>query len=206
MELFHKAIMVKLSHKDKYLVAEDNQESVSLDRDGSSENAIWSVQFFETERYLRLKSCYGKYLTASDTPFSIGSAGLKVVQAIPRKLDSSTEWEPIRDGFSARFRTPNGSFLRPNGGLSPWRNSVTHDVPYKMGTQEKVLWDVEVVDAIPKTPLLSPSPNNRRDSTLKMDFPVKRTPPTLEPKATKFTNAKQRIMAFTRGDMKSNRV
>ncbi|XP_058187999.1 uncharacterized protein LOC131304683 [Rhododendron vialii] len=200
MDLFQKAITVKLSHKDKYLVAEDDQESVSLDRDGSSKNAIWSVQFFETERYLRFKSCHGKYLTASDAR--------RVVQSIPKKLDSSTQWEPIRDGFSARLRTPNGNFLQPIGGLPPWRNSVKHDVPQRVGTQEKVLWDVEVVEATPKTPpsLSSPSPNICRESTLITSFPIGRTPPTLEPKATKFTTVKHRFMGFTRGETKFDRV
>ncbi|KAE9449226.1 hypothetical protein C3L33_18874, partial [Rhododendron williamsianum] len=192
MDLFQKAITVKLRHKDKYLVAEDDQESVSLDRDGSSKNAIWAVQFFETERYLRFKSCHGKYLTASDAR--------KVVQSIPKKLDSSTQWEPIRDGLSARFRTPNGNFLRPTGGLPPWRNSVTH----RTGTtQEKVSWDVEVVEATPKRP---PSPNICRESTLITSFPMGRTPPTLEPKAAKFTTVKHRFMAFTRGEKKLDRV
>ncbi|KAI8533839.1 hypothetical protein RHMOL_Rhmol10G0041100 [Rhododendron molle] len=202
MDLFQRAITVRLSHKEKYLVAEDDQESVSLDRDGSSKNSIWSVQFFETERYLRFKSCHGKYLTASDAR--------KVVQSIPKKLDSSTQWEPIRDGFSARFRTPDGNFLRPIGGLPPWRNSVTHDVPHRTGTtQEKVSWDVEVVEATPKTPQSlspSPSPNICRESTLITSFPIGRTPPTLEPKATKFTIVKHRFMAFTRGEKKLDKV
>ncbi|KAG5527413.1 hypothetical protein RHGRI_028336 [Rhododendron griersonianum] len=142
---------------------------------------------------LRFKSCHGKYLTASDVR--------KVVQSIPKKLDSSTQWEPIRDGLSARFRTPNGNFLRPIGGLPPWRNSVTHDVPHRTGTtQEKVSWDVEVVEATPKTPR---SPNICRESS----FPIGRTPPTLErPKAAKFTTVKHRFMAFTRGEKKLDRV
>lgn len=162
MDLFQKAITVKLSHKDKYLVAEGDQVSVSLDRDGLSKNAIWSVQFFETEKYLRFKSCYGKYLTASDAHFLRGSNGRKVIQSIPKKLDSSTQWEPVRDGFSMRFCTPNGNFLRPNGGLPLWRNSVTHDIPHRTGTQEKVLWDVEVIEATPKTPSLSPYLSSQR--------------------------------------------
>lgn len=189
MELFQKAITVKLSHRDKYLVAEDDQESVYLDRDGSLKNAVWSVEFVENEaNYLRFKSCYGKYLTASNVPFLLaGSKGRKVLQTGLQKNvpDSSIEWEPIRDGFSVRFKTPRGSFLRPNGGLPPWRNSVTHDIPHRMGTQEKILWDIDVVWAIPKTP--TPSPNPHRQSSNEK-FPTGRTPPTLAP--PKFSNVK----------------
>lgn len=154
MELFQKAITVKLSHKDKYLVADDNQESVYLDRDGSLKNAIWAVEFVGNgAKYLRFKSYYGKYLTASNTSFLLpSSTGREVLQTLSGTPDSSTEWEPIRDGFSVRFKTPSGTFLRRNGGLSPWRNSVTHDIPHGRGTQEKILWHIDVVWAIPKTP------------------------------------------------------
>ncbi|KAL6960696.1 hypothetical protein U1Q18_038460 [Sarracenia purpurea var. burkii] len=177
MELFQKAIKVKLSHKDKYLVAEEDKESVCQDRDGSSKNAIWSVEFVEgRQNYLRFKSCYGKYLTASNAPFLPGSTGRKVTQTLPKKLSSATEWEPIRDGFSARFKTPYGNFLRSNGGLPPWRNSVTHDIPRRMGTKEKILWDVEIVEALPKTP--SQTAELSRGSSYR-NFPVGRTPPTL---------------------------
>ncbi|KAH7833633.1 hypothetical protein Vadar_008250 [Vaccinium darrowii] len=154
MELFRKAVAVKLNHNDKYLVAEDNHESVYLDRDGSLKNAVWAVEFVENgSKYLRFKSCYGKYLTASNEPVLLpGSTGKKVLQSLSEKPDSSTEWEPIRDGFSVRLKTVNGSFLRPHGGLPPWRNSVTHDIPHCRATQEKILWHVDTVWAIPRTP------------------------------------------------------
>lgn len=178
MELFQKAITVKLSHKNKYLVAEDNQESVYLDRDGSLKNAVWAVEIVENgPKYLRFKSYYGKYLTASNVPFPIpGSTGRKVLQTVSEKPDSSTEWEPIRDGFSVRFKTPGGTFLRPNGGLPPWRNSVTHDIPHRRGTQEKILWDIHVVWAIPKTPV--PSAKHLRGLSGKK-FYTARAPPIL---------------------------
>ncbi|XAR51783.1 hypothetical protein NMG60_11006517 [Bertholletia excelsa] len=157
MELFHKAITVKLSYRDKFLTAQEDMESVCIDRDGSSRNAVWGVEFADGDQCLRLRSCYGKYLTASSSPFLPGTTAKKVVQSLPIKTDAGIEWEPIRDGFSVRLKTRNGHFLRPNGGLPPWRNSVTHDVPHRMGTQEKILWDVEVVDSLTKTqsPLLS---------------------------------------------------
>ncbi|MCI20033.1 hypothetical protein A2U01_0041194, partial [Trifolium medium] len=44
-----------------------------------------------------------------------------------RRLDSSVEWEPVR----------YGNFLIANGGLPPWRNSVT---------QDWILWDVDVLE------------------------------------------------------------
>ncbi|KAF7130262.1 hypothetical protein RHSIM_Rhsim10G0032300 [Rhododendron simsii] len=61
--------------------------------------------------------------------------------------------------------------------------------------------------ATPKTPPpLLRSPNICRESMLIMSFPIGRTPPTLGPKATKFTTVKHRFMAFTRGEMKLERV
>ncbi|XP_052196027.1 uncharacterized protein LOC127803662 [Diospyros lotus] len=188
MELFQKAITVKLSHRDKYLMAEDDKESVCQDRNGSSKNAIWAVEFVNGENYLCFKSCYGKYLTASNAPFLPGTTGRKVLQTVPTKMDSSIKWEPIRDGFSARFRTPYGHFLRANGGLPPWRNSVTHDTPRRMGGQEKILWDIEIVEALPSTP----SPSCRTPSASEDDdmlFRAERTPPTLrEPKFKRVKN------------------
>ncbi|KAK3013940.1 hypothetical protein RJ639_009523 [Escallonia herrerae] len=148
MELFRKAKTVRLrTVKDKYLIAQDDQESVYQDRDGSSRNALWTVEFVDGENFLRLISCYGKYLTASNTLFLPSATGRKVLQT--NKTDSSVDWEPLRDGFQVRLRTRSGHFLRPNGGVPPWRNSVTHDIPHRSRTQEKVLWDVDVAEILP---------------------------------------------------------
>lgn len=147
MELFQNAKSVRLrSHHDKYLLAEYDQESVCQDRNGSCNNAKWTIEFVDSTNVLRLKSCYGKYLTASNVPFLLGMTGKKVLQTMPRKLDSSVEWEPIREGFQVRLKTRYGHFLRANGGLPPWRNSITHDIPHRTATQDWVLWEVDVVE------------------------------------------------------------
>jgi hypothetical protein len=45
MDLFLNAKVVKLrSHHDKYLVAEEDEESVIQSRNGSSRNALWTVE------------------------------------------------------------------------------------------------------------------------------------------------------------------
>ncbi|OMO77397.1 hypothetical protein COLO4_25210 [Corchorus olitorius] len=168
MEIFRKANAVRLrSHHDKYLLAEDDEESVCQDRDGTVKNAKWMVEIVDSNQsVVRLKGCYGKYLTASNMPCFLGMTGKKVSQSLPKRLDSSVEWEPIRDGVQVRLRTRYGQYLRANGGLPPWRNSVTHDVPHRTATQDWVLWDVDIVEfrkkdpapAPPPAPVLSPSP------------------------------------------------
>ncbi|KAL0538938.1 hypothetical protein IC582_023108 [Cucumis melo] len=149
-DFFHNLKTVRLrSHHNKYLVADDDQNSVNQERSGSSKNAHWSVEFPFSKRSnftIRLKSCYGKYLTASNQPFLLGMTGRKVLQTLPRRLDSSIEWEPVREGAHVKFKTCNGNFLRANGGLPPWRNSVTHDIPSQTATQDWILWDIDVVE------------------------------------------------------------
>lgn len=160
MELFYNAKTVRLrSHHEKYLHAEEDEESVTQDRNGSSKNAKWTVEYVPgSESIIRLKSCYGKYLTASNHPFLLGMTGRKVVQTLPRRLDSSLEWEPIRDGNNqVKLKTRYGHFLRANGGLPPWRNSVTHDIPHRTATQDWVLWSVDVLEIEVRSPGLKPS-------------------------------------------------
>ncbi|KAL8239819.1 hypothetical protein R6Q59_016386 [Mikania micrantha] len=146
MDLFKKAKTIHLrSVKDKYIVGDDNEQSVSLDRDGSTENAKWEV-FPTGENYICFKSCHGKYLMASNTPFLQGVKGKKIIQTkLKLDLDGSVSWEPLRDGFQVRPKTHTGSFL-PLGGLPPWRNNVTHDNPHRTKAKEKVLWDIEIVE------------------------------------------------------------
>ncbi|GAV63502.1 DUF569 domain-containing protein [Cephalotus follicularis] len=150
MELFKKANAVRLrSHHDKYLLADVDEQSVIQDRNGLVKNARWTVEIVESGNVLRFKSCYDKYLTASNMPCFLGMTGKKVLQTVPRRLDSSVEWEPIREGVQVRLKTRYGQYLRANGGLPPWRNSITHDIPHRTATQDWVLWDVDVVQLRP---------------------------------------------------------
>ncbi|KAL3813339.1 hypothetical protein ACJIZ3_014607 [Penstemon smallii] len=150
MEFFKKAKTVRLkSHHEKYLIADSNEESVFQDRAGSNKNAKWEVEFVEgAGNVIRLKSCYGRYLTASDSEFLLGVTGRKVVQFTPRRLDSSIEWEPIRDGMRVKLKTRYGNYLRANGGLPPWRNSITHDIPHRH--RDWILWQVDVLEIRPE--------------------------------------------------------
>ncbi|KAJ7943544.1 Actin cross-linking [Quillaja saponaria] len=159
MDFFYNAKAVRLrSHHNKYLHADDDEEAVTQDRNGSSNTARWFVEFVpEFENIIRLKSCYGKYLTASNQPFLLGMTGRKVLQTLPRRLDSSVEWEPIREGNHVKLKTRYAQFLRANGGLPPWRNSITHDIPQRTATQEWILWDVDVVEILVRSPHVSHS-------------------------------------------------
>lgn len=154
MELFKRALEVRFrSHHDKFLLAEEDEESVCQERNGAVKNARWTVEIGENRKFLRFRSCYGKYLTASNESFLLGMTGKKVVQTLPKRLDSSVEWEPIREGYQVRLKTRYGQFLRANGGVPPWRNSVTHDIPQRTTTQDWILWDVDVVQIrVPSLP------------------------------------------------------
>ncbi|KAL6566495.1 hypothetical protein OROGR_002110 [Orobanche gracilis] len=151
MDLFHNAKTVRLkSSHDKYLIADDDEESVTQDRNGSSRFAKWIVEFVQNpDSAIRLKSCYGKYLTASNQQFLLGMTGRKVLQTLPRWLDSSVEWEPVReDGGAIKLKTRYGQFLKANGGLPPWRNSVTHGISHRTATKDWVYWEVHVVEIV----------------------------------------------------------
>lgn len=151
MEFFQKAKVVRLrSHHDKYMLAHEDQENVYQDRNGCYDNAKWNVEILENGNGIRLTSCFGKYLTASNMPFLLKSTGKKVIQTLPKRLNSSVEWEPIRDGVQVRLRTRYGQYLRGNGGLPPWRNTITHDIPHRTATANWVLWDVDIVELKPQ--------------------------------------------------------
>lgn len=146
MEFFNKAKAVRLrSHHQKYLLADSDEETVIQDRSGSSKSAKWTVELVEgVDNVIRLKSCYGKYLTATDDQFLLGVTGQKVIQCLPRKLDSKVEWEPIREGSHVKLKTRYGNYLRANVGLPPWRNSISHDIPRVH--QKWILWEVDTIE------------------------------------------------------------
>ncbi|XP_039016788.1 uncharacterized protein LOC120147488 [Hibiscus syriacus] len=182
MEIFQTASVVRLcSHHDKFLVANDDQETVGQDRDGSSTKARWIVEFPESSSmHIRLKSCHGKYLTASNMPFLIGMKGKRVLQTLPRRLTSSVEWEPVREGVQVRFRTRYGQYLRANGKFPPWRGHITHDVPHLSVTQDWILWTVEILEErqpgasphlLPPPPVETSSPQHI-DSNLDSDSEI----------------------------------
>ena len=153
MEIFQRAKVVRLrSNHDKYLLADDDLEGVYQDRLGCYNNAKWTVEIVEHGNLIRLKSFYGRYLTASNMPFLLGAKGKKVVQTLPSRLNSSLEWEPIREGEQVRLKTRYGQYLRANGGLPPWRNSVTHDIPHRTKSANWILWDVDLVQLRPEPP------------------------------------------------------
>ena len=157
MELFQNAQVVRLrGHHDKFLFADDDEKSVSQDPNGSVKNARWTLEMVKNANVLRFKSCYGKYLTASNMPFLLGMTGKKVLQTFPKRLDSSVEWEPIREGFQVKLKTRYGQYLRGNGGLPPWRNSITHDIRHSTATSNWVLWDVDIVEIQRHSPLPRP--------------------------------------------------
>ncbi|KAB2624617.1 hypothetical protein D8674_016277 [Pyrus ussuriensis x Pyrus communis] len=158
MDFFNTARAVKLrSHLDKYLVADDNKESVRQSRNGTSRKARWTVELVEKKPHvIRLKSCHGLYLTATDLPFLLGMTGNKVIQAeLDKLVDWKFEWEPIRDAFQVKLRTWCGTYLRANGGPPPWRNSLTHDDPTTSSTQNWILWDVLETEVPASESLLS---------------------------------------------------
>ena len=197
MDIFHNAKAVRLrSHHEKYLLADEDEESVTQDRNGSSKNARWVVEFVPgSESIIRLKSSYGKYLTASNQPFLLGMTGRKVVQTLPRRLDSSLEWEPFREGNHVKLKTRYGQFLRANGGLPPWRNSVTHDIPHRTSTQDWILWDVDIVEIEVRSPGQKPSSVPAIPRSDSLDFESS-SPSSVSIKSGNFSRQEVIIMNF----------
>ncbi|KAM1009566.1 hypothetical protein FF1_044989 [Malus domestica] len=149
MDFLKKAKVVRFrSHQNKYLLADDDQVSVWQNREGTLQNARWTVELIsDNPNALRLKSCFGKYLTALSTPFILGIKCNKVLQTTPKTLDPIVEWEPVRDGFKWKMKTANGQFLRASGcNVPPWKDTITHDNPCRGVMRDWVLWDVEVVE------------------------------------------------------------
>ncbi|CAM6050517.1 unnamed protein product [Sphagnum compactum] len=159
MDFFEGAKTVRLkSHHGKYLMADDDHNAVSQDRDISSKGVLWTVEIVPGSGTIRLKSYYGKYLTASDHAFLLGMTGKKVLQSFASKADSALEWEPIAEGNFVKLKARNGNYLRANGGVPPWRNSVTHDVPVTSATQEWIFWKVDIMENKDPDPEPAPAP------------------------------------------------
>lgn len=173
MDIFRNAKTVRLrSHHRRYLIADEDEETVTQQRNGSTRNARWTVEFVSSEIAIRLQSCYGKYLSASNMPYLIGMTGRKVLQTLPRRLDSSVEWEPVKNGSGSthvRLQTRYGNYLRANSRLPPWRNSVTHDVTHRTSTQDWVLWEVDVVEVL-KQERKSPDPGPGYGHAMQQDL------------------------------------
>ncbi|KFK41412.1 hypothetical protein AALP_AA2G127700 [Arabis alpina] len=156
MEIFHDAKSVRLrsSAHEKYLLADDDEESVTMGRNGSSKEAKWKVELVPgSEKAVRLKSCHGGYLTASNERLMLGATGHKVVQSTRIRVgEPAGEWEPVRDGSKVKLKSRNGgNYLRANGGVPPWRNTVTHDSPNRSATQSWVIWEVDVIEIMERS-------------------------------------------------------
>lgn len=154
MDIFRKAKSIRLvSYRDKYLSADIDEESVIQDDDKGGGESVWTVELVEGKDAIRLRSCYDTYLTASSIPLLPGVTAKKAIQKSRFLLsDAAVEWEPVRDGMQVKLRSSCGNFLRPNGGLPPWRNVVTHDVPHLPNSRSKLLWDVQIVEKRPAVP------------------------------------------------------
>ncbi|KAF2530445.1 hypothetical protein F2Q70_00030859 [Brassica cretica] len=149
VEFFRKAKAIRMrSSHNKYLTADEDEETVTQGKNGSTENAQWTVEpVRHSYHVIRLKSCYGKYLTASNERFLLGATGKKVMQLKPSRLDSSVEWEPVREGSKILLKTRYGTYLRANDGPPPRRKSVTHDNSHS-ATLESISWEVDVVEIL----------------------------------------------------------
>jgi hypothetical protein len=148
MELFKKSKTVRLkSHHGKFLCADDDESTVSQTRDTSKPNVLWTVELDPYDpTILKLKSCFGNYLTATNVPFLLGMTGKKVLQLKLIDPDSAVTWVPIKEDFSVKLKSRSGSYLRANTKVPPWRNSVTHDVPHRSVTHNWILWEVEPME------------------------------------------------------------
>ncbi|KAG0582555.1 hypothetical protein KC19_3G069000 [Ceratodon purpureus] len=179
MEFFRDAYSVRLlCHTGKYLWANEDKYSVSQKRGKDTYGVIWRVELVPDRNAIRLKSVYDLYLMASDYAFLLGATGKKVLQSFASKADSSLEWEPVAAGTFVKLMTKGEKFLRANGGLPPYRSSITHDVPVLASNQHVVLWEVEVVrkkDAPSLTPSRMMSP--RQSITSQPKSPPAPQPP-----------------------------
>jgi hypothetical protein len=155
MELFEGVASVRLKSccYGKYLCAKD-ERLVCQERDRNEKGTIWSVEKVASTGFnnddnnsVRIKSVNGMYLTALEVALLLGDKGNKVQQTHSSKADSAVEWEPIQVGkHQLNLKTKRGTYLRANGGIPPYKNSVTHNGTKKDSTLNSFLWEVEVVE------------------------------------------------------------
>lgn len=156
MEILRNGMIIRLkNYQGRYLIAQ-NEESVSKSRDGSTQNAQWTVEIYDEES-LYLKSCYGKYLTASNQPSIPGLVAriLRVTQTQPEKRNTSHRWLPVsqpdpEEQHLVWLKTLHSSYLRSHRGPPPLGNNITHDPIGKdtpIPRNKKFLWHIEIVDS-----------------------------------------------------------
>ncbi|KAK1440825.1 hypothetical protein QVD17_06657 [Tagetes erecta] len=177
MELFQNDMIIRLkNNQGRYLVAQQDEESVSKSRDGSTKNAQWKIEIHDEES-VYLKSCYGKYLTASNQPSIPGlvARNLKVIQTLPEKKNTSHLWLPVslsdpQEPHSVWLTTLHNTYLRAHCGPPPLGNMITHDVlrnDMPNPRNKRILWYIEIVDMPSNTLKHSESIISKMLSTVK---------------------------------------
>ncbi|KAG6405563.1 hypothetical protein SASPL_133154 [Salvia splendens] len=87
-----------VSYHDKYLTADEDMESV-IQGEYQRPQSVWTVELVEYRDAIRLRSCFGMYLIASNIPLLPGVTARKAVQTVSPPSDPAIEWEPLRDGM-----------------------------------------------------------------------------------------------------------
>jgi len=146
MELFRNAKAVRLWCPDGwYLQASEGEVSATANRDGSSPDVLWRVEVVDANN-IRLRSCYGKYLTGLPD---------NVFQSPPEDLSPSANWEPISEGGNnqlVRLRTSGGYLLidRGTGSFPSGHNTrvvyLIRNPKRNRATKDGTPWEIVVVE------------------------------------------------------------
>ncbi|XP_074306805.1 uncharacterized protein LOC141642044 isoform X2 [Silene latifolia] len=143
-------IRLKNEQNQYYLVADQDAETVTLNRDGSSKDSCWYVELVDKNpEIIRLKSCVsGKYLCATDIPFNPKKEGKLVIQIYSEsQLDMYViDWFPIKESYDQfiMFKTYTGSLLRSNDCLPQMKCVITHDTPLLLTRLSGFFWTIDV--------------------------------------------------------------